>query len=879
MKDTRGIKYIGLNELRRKFLNFFEARGHMILKSFPLVPIGDKSMLLINSGMAPLKPYFSGEKIPPSRRVATCQKCVRTGDIENVGKTSRHGTFFEMLGNFSFGDYFKHEAISWSWEFLTKELELPAELLYPSVYLEDDEAFDIWTKEIGLDPSRVTRLGKGDNFWELGVGPCGPCSEIYFDRGVGYGCGSPTCGPGCDCDRFIEIWNNVFTQFNSDGKGGYAPLVKKNIDTGMGLERLAIVMQGVETLVEIDTIKSVLDKTAEVAGIKYNADKKRDVSIRIITDHIRSAVFLVSDNVIPSNEGRGYVLRRLLRRAARHGKLLNIKEAFLYNLADTVIGSSKDAYPELEEKRGYIKKVLRSEEDRFQATLDAGLEILERMIDETKKSGSTVLSGENAFKLYDTYGFPTDLTSEICEDASLTVDTDGFEKYMEDQKSLARSSRKGTEGWTVGENEKSGEEPTRFIGYTALDSDDCTVISAVRDGKTAKIILNKTTFYAESGGQVGDTGLLIVSDDITLAVIDCKKNKSGQFVHICVLKSDSTGEEIPKPGDKVRAIVDALRRRSIARNHSSAHLLQAALRKILGTHVEQAGSYVDSERVRFDFTHFAQLSEEETRGVELLVNQNILAGHDIVMTETTLDKAREAGATALFGEKYGDVVRMVKMGAFSTELCGGTHMDNTAKVGLFKIISESGIAAGVRRIEGTTGMGVLDLIAHDKDLINETASILKSPNPKDIAKKAETITAELKDKVSEIDKLNVMIAKARKAGIPFTEINGVKYYAAGFDDNITPDVGKAMAEDFAKTADAVSLISVETDGKVSLFASAGTEAVKRGASAGNLIKIAAKICGGGGGGKHDFATAGGKDASKVAEAIKAVQEALTEMVK
>ena len=753
------MQWTGLNELREKYLCFFETKGHLRHKSFPLVPINDKSILLINAGMTPLKKYFTGELEPPRHRMTTCQKCIRTPDIERVGITARHGTFFEMLGNFSFGDYFKHEAIAWAWEFITGVLELPVDRLWVTIYTDDDEAFDIWAKEAGVSPDRIVRLGKEDNFWEHGSGPCGPCSEIYFDRGEEYGCGSPDCKPGCDCDRFMEFWNLVFTQFNNDGQGNYARLAKPNIDTGMGLERLACLMQGVNSLFEVDTVRNIMDAISRVAGVKYGDKPKSDISLRVITDHIRSTAFLICDGVVPSNEGRGYVLRRLLRRAARHGRLIGVRKLFLSDIVDVVAHENISEYPELTEKLAYIKKIVAIEEERFAATIDSGLNILSDMIADAKKQDKDILSGADIFKLNDTFGFPIDLTREISAEQGLKLDEDGYAVLMREQKSRARAARlaMGDFGWSedaLAFIDKSHK--TEFTGYTSMktassvvaiiDSETKEAAGSMPEGGHAIVILDRTPFYAESGGQVGDTGT-INSADTVFRVTDTKKYE-GIFIHIGVIESGMLST-----GDTVTAFVDEERRNAIRRNHSAAHLLQAALRKVLGTHVEQAGSCVDECRVRFDFSHFTAMTAGEIGKTEALVNSYALAGADIVTTETDIATAKSMGAMALFSEKYGDTVRMVKMGDFSCELCGGTHLDNTAKIGLFRIISESSVAAGIRRIEGTTGYGVLGMLRERDELIAETARELKAGNSADIAHRAAGLQDELRAAKHEIDAL------------------------------------------------------------------------------------------------------------------------------
>ena len=877
------MEWTSVNDLREKYLSFFESKGHLRLPSFPLVPQGDKSLLLINSGMAPMKKYFTGEVEPPRHRVTTCQKCIRTPDLERVGHTARHGTFFEMLGNFSFGDYFKHEAIAWSWEFLTDVLKIPAERLYPSIYVEDNEAFDIWTKEIGVPADHVTRLGKEDNFWEHGTGPCGPCSEIYFDRGEKYGCGSPDCGPGCDCDRFMEIWNNVFSQFNNMGDGTYTELEHKNIDTGMGLERLACVMQGVDNMFEVDGVRRILDKVVEISGKKYGENAKDDISIRVITDHVRGSTFMISDGVNPSNEGRGYVLRRLLRRAVRNGKLLGIDREFLTEVCDVVIRENVAGYPELGEKADYIKKVMSMEEDRFNATIDAGLAILSNLIRGAVKEGAQVISGEEVFKLYDTFGFPIDLTREIAEESGLEIDEDTFRKLMQGQRTRAREARANISGWAgTDKTALSGLPQTQFTGYTDYRTPGAKVLAILtEEGPVDKVsegdctvILDKTPFYGEGGGQVGDTGTIYAGETL-LNVYDTKKT-DGIYLHQCTLVGG-----ILSVGDEVTADIEDARRDAIRRNHSACHLLQAALRKVLGTHVEQAGSYVDDEHVRFDFTHFAPLTPEELKKVEGMVNANILAGNTIVTKETDMETARAEGAMALFGEKYGKVVRMVKMGDFSTELCGGTHCDNTAKIGLFKIVSESSVAAGVRRIEGVTGLGVLTLLAERDGLIADTAKALKAQNPTDMAHRAEALTAELSAAKREIDALNGKLA-AGKLDTLLAEAKTV-----GAVRLITADLGETALDAVRslcdalrdKAPDAVAVFAVENGGKLNFVSACGKEAVAHGAHAGNLLKAVSAITGGKGGGRPDSATSGGRDLDKIPDALAAAGEILAGMLK
>ena len=876
------MKWTSLNELREKYLSFFESKGHKRLPSFPLVPINDKSLLLINSGMAPMKKYFTGEEIPPSKRVTTCQKCIRTPDLERVGITARHGTFFEMLGNFSFGDYFKEEAIPWAWEFLTETLEIPSDLLWPSIYENDEEAYEIWVNKIGVTPAHVVRLGKADNFWEHGSGPCGPCSEIYFDRGLKYGCGSPDCKPGCDCDRFMEIWNNVFSQFNNDGNGNYTELAQKNIDTGMGLERLACVMQGVDNMFEVDTIRKVIDKVCEISDKAYGNDAKNDISIRVITDHSRSAMFMISDGVIPSNEGRGYVLRRIIRRACRHGKLLGINRAFLTETVATSIEESCGAYPELSAKRDYILKVISMEEERFDATIDAGLSILSDLIRGAISDHADTISGEEVFKLYDTFGFPIDLTREIAAESNLMIDEETFKSLMLQQRQRARDARANIGGWDESSKSLLSDLPkTEFVGYTdyrtnakviAILTDNGSVDS-VNEGDCS-IILDKTVFYGEGGGQVGDTGT-IYADGFMSTVYDTKKT-DGVFVHVCTIASGEV-----KVGDTVCADINDARRDAICRNHSAAHLLQAALRSVLGSHVEQAGSYVSEDICRFDFTHFAALTSEEIARVEAIVNANILVANEIVTKETDIETARAEGAMALFGEKYGATVRMVKMGNFSTELCGGTHCNNTGKIGLFKIVSESSVAAGVRRIEAVTGLGVLKLMAQKDALLSDIASAVKVQNVSDIAKKAVALNNELSSAKKEIEALNAKLASTKLDGILASAkaVGSVKLISARLDD-MQIDAARALADDIkAKFADTVAVLAVVSGDKLNFVAVAGKDALAKGAHAGKLVGSVASICGGKGGGRPDNAMAGGKDISKVDEALASAESALLGMIK
>ena len=877
------MKRTSLNDLREAFLSFFESKGHLRLKSFSLIPVNDRSLLLINSGMAPMKKYFTGEEEPPRHRVCTCQKCIRTGDIENVGITARHGTFFEMLGNFSFGDYFKNEAIAWSWEFLTKTLEIPAELLYPSVYEKDDEAYSIWRDKIGVSEDHIVRLGKADNFWEHGSGPCGPCSEIYFDRGLKYGCGKPDCGPGCECDRFIEIWNNVFSQFNNDGEGNYTELATKNIDTGMGLERLACVMQGVDNLFEVDTIRSVLDTVCRLADYTYDTDAKKDISVRVITDHIRSASFMICDGVSPSNEGRGYVLRRLLRRAARHGRLLGISGAFLGDLCDVVVEQSGGAYPELVQKKDYIKKIISMEEERFDATIDAGLSILSGFIADCAKDGKKVLCGEDVFKLYDTFGFPPDLTAEIAAENGLETDNVRFKELMDEQKQRARAARADLSSW---EGAKKGVladiAKTEFTGYGNTESEGCVLALLGDDGKVAaagegdeiSVILDKTPFYGEGGGQVGDVGH-IRSAGAELEVTDTKK-EDGVYIHICTVRSGDIHE-----GDSVTASVCPDVRAATERNHSAAHLLQGALRKVLGSHVEQQGSYVDRNEVRFDFSHFAALTAEELSAVETEVNRAILEGVPVVTVETDVESARAAGAMALFGEKYGKTVRMVKMGGYSTELCGGTHVDNTAKIGLFRIVSESSVAAGVRRICGVTGLGVLTLLDKKEKLISDTAKALKAGNPADAPARAAQLGTEVSALKKEIEALNSKIAGSQLDSLLASgeSVGTLKLCTADLG-NAGVEAARALGDKLRdKDPSAVAVLAIHDGAKLNFIACCGSDAVKAGAHAGRIVGAVAAVCGGKGGGRPDSAMSGGSDVSKVPEALKAAKDILFSMLK
>ena len=872
------MQWTSLNDLREKYLSFFERKGHKRLPSFSLVPNGDKSLLLINSGMAPMKKFFTGEEKPPKSRVCTCQKCIRTPDLERVGHTARHGTYFEMLGNFSFGDYFKNEAIPWAWEFLTVDLEIPGDLLWPSVYEHDDEAYAIWRDKIGVPEAHIVKLGKADNFWEHGTGPCGPCSEIYFDRGEKYGCGSPDCKPGCDCDRFMEIWNNVFTQFDNDGKGNYTELKQKNIDTGMGLERLACVMQGVDNLFEVDTVRKILDTVCEISGKSYGKTEKDDVSIRVITDHVRSATFMISDGVIPSNEGRGYVLRRIIRRALRHGKLLGINRKFLPELSAIVISQNDAAYPELKEKRDYVLKVIGIEEDKFNQTIDSGLGILNEVIARAKENGEGAISGKDAFKLYDTFGFPPDLTREIAEEAGLKFDEEGFRTLMNEQKERARAARGNISGWS--DSSKSlieNLEKTEFLGY---ESDECeaTVLSIIVDNELVDelsegegaVIFDKTVFYGEGGGQVGDTGVILGT--ATATVNDTKKN-NGIYIHYVTLDGGTV-----KVGDKLTLKIDVERRNAIRRNHSSAHLLQAALRSVLGTHVEQAGSYVDEKRVRFDFTHLSAMTAEEIAAVEARVNAAILAAEAAETVVTTPDEAKKMGAMALFGEKYGSLVRVVKIGSTSCELCGGTHVSNTGAIGLFKIISETSVAAGVRRIEGTTGLGVMEMIYDNERLIKDTAKELKTSDMHGIAKKAAAQQLEMKELRRQIESLNSKISEMKSKSLlsDVEQIGKFKVIAARIE--ATPDEARALCDSFkSKFDDGVAVFAAVSKGGFNFVAAAGGAAVKAGAHAGNIIKEISVICGGRGGGRPDSAMSGGKDADKIDEALTRAKEILKEI--
>ena len=879
-------KFYGENELRRMYLEFFESKDHLKMNSFSLVPHNDNSLLLINAGMAPLKPYFTGQEIPPKKRVTTCQKCIRTGDIENVGKTARHLTFFEMLGNFSFGDYFKHEAIAWSWEFLTKVLGLEEDRLYPSIYGEDDEAFEIWNKEIGIPADRITRFyrdpetGECDNFWEHGAGPCGPCSEIYYDRGEKYGCGSPDCKVGCECDRFMEVWNNVFTQFNGDGKGGYEELEQKNIDTGMGLERLAVVMQDVDSVFDIDTMKAIRDKVCELSGKTYQQDAMDDVSIRLITDHIRSATFMVSDGIMPSNEGRGYVLRRIIRRAARHGRMLGIDGTFMATLSGTVIAESKDGYPELDEKKDFIFKVLTQEEEKFDKTIDQGLSILAEMQTEMEGKGEKMLSGENAFKLYDTYGFPLDLTQEILEEKGFNIDEEGFKKAMEVQRETARAARKVTNYMGADVTVYESIDPSitsEFVGYDNLTvtskvsvmTTETEIVEALSDGEIGTIIVEKTPFYATMGGQQGDKGVIRTANG-EFKVEDTVKLLGGKVGHIGKMTSGMI-----KAGDEVELIVDAELRAKTCKNHSATHLLQKALREVLGTHVEQAGSYQDAERTRFDFSHFAAMTAEELAKVEQIVNQKIAEQIDVQTDVMTVEEAKKTGAMALFGEKYGETVRVVSMSDFSKEFCGGTHVKNTADIAAFKIVSESGVAAGVRRIEALTGENVFAYYQKIEAKLEEAAKAAKA-TPATLVEKIEHMMAEIKALQSENESLKSKAAKEALGDVmdQVVEVNGVKLLATsvpGVDMNGLRDLGDQLK---GKLGEGVVVLASDADGKVNLVAMATDGAMAKGAHAGNLIKAIAGKVGGGGGGRPNMAQAGGKNPAGIPDAIAEAKVAL-----
>ena len=870
----------GLNELRELFLSFFESKGHLRLPSFSLVPQNDASILLINAGMTPMKPWFKGEEEPPRRRVCTCQKCIRTGDIDNVGKTARHGTYFEMLGNFSFGDYFKKEAIAYSWEFLTQVLGIDPQRLYPSVYLDDDESFEIWNKQIGIPADRIFRFGKEDNFWEHGSGPCGPCSEIYYDRGPEYGCGKPDCTVGCDCDRYMEIWNNVFSQFDNDGHGNYTELKQKNIDTGMGLERLACVMQGVNSLFEVDTVMNITRHVSRLTGAEYGQSRERDVSLRVITDHIRSATFMICDGILPSNEGRGYVLRRLLRRAARHGKLLGVDKPFLFEVVDTVIQENGHHYTELKERRGYIVRVVRVEEENFAKTIDGGLKIFREMLEGHRAKGEKTFSGADAFKLYDTYGFPIDLTQEMVEEAGMSVDKEAFDQLMQEQKARAREARKalGDLGWAGVEFGKDIPE-TQFVGYEQLVTDGKLLAivaeEEMRDevvaGTDAILVLDQTTMYAEMGGQVGDHGMIEGPGGV-FQVSNVQKNKGGKFMHYGVVKSG-----VFKLGDTVTVSVDAQRRKAIRRAHSATHLLHEALKRVLGDHVHQAGSLVEPDRLRFDFTHFEAITAEQLAQIDAIVNDAVLEGYPIVTEVLPIGEAKKKGAVAMFGEKYGDVVRVVEMGDFSMEFCGGTHLDNTAQVGPFRIKSESSIASGVRRIEATVGKLSLEVMNKNQEMLFHAAQVLKT-TPGDLAAKVEQQVAETKELRHALDKIKaeVSLGEARQFLMSAKEVKGLKVLTVNKNDldaNALRRMGDFLRD---KEPGVVAVLSSVNGEKVTFLAVCGKEAVARGLKAGDLVKLVAGICGGKGGGKPDSAMGGGTDVLKVDDALAAVDDFVAE---
>lgn len=875
------MEWTSLNDIREKYLSFFESKGHLRLPSFSLVPNNDKSLLLINSGMAPMKKYFTGEVTPPRSRVTTCQKCIRTPDIEQVGKTARHGTFFEMLGNFSFGDYFKKEATAWAWEFCTKVLEMPVDKLYVTIYENDDEAFEIWTKQNGVDPSHIVRLGKEDNFWEHGSGPCGPCSEIYFDRGEKYGCGSPDCGPGCECDRFTEFWNNVFSQFNNDGNGNYTELAQKNIDTGMGLERLACIMQGVDNIFEVDTVQNTMKKISEIAGVKYHDDAKNDVSLRVITDHVRSSTFMIGDGVIPSNNGRGYVLRRLIRRACRHGRLLGVNEPFLYKVCETVLEDNKVAYPELQDKAELIKKVILSEEESFGKTIDAGLARLDEYIENTE---GTVFSGEDAFKLNDTFGFPLDLTKDVLEERGMTVDEEKFNELLANQKATARAARKdaGADAWK-NTSVKIDAEKTVFTGYTdftaeakvlALVNADGELVDMLGAGEKGSVVLDKTPFYATSGGQVADTGV-ITADGVEFDVEDTSKNADGIYIH-----SGTVKEGVVSVGNTVNAQIDADRRKSVMRNHTAAHLLQAALREVLGTHVEQAGQLVNDKEVRFDFTHFNPLTTEEFSRVEAIVNKEILACAPVSMQEMPIEEAKKMGAMMLFGEKYGDIVRVVKAGDASTEFCGGTHVASTGELGLFKIVSEASVAAGVRRIVALTGTGVLNYLNECEDTVKFASATFKSAD-NEVKDRITAIVAENKAKDKEIQNLNAEMTKLKSADMfsSAVDVDGLELYTAKVEGT-TPDALRSMGDDVKTKGDNVVAVLAGVNGdKANFVAVCGKGAIAKGVKAGDLVKEVAKIANGGGGGRPDSAMAGAKDITKIDEALSKAEEIVKSLIK
>ena len=865
----------GLNQLREMFLSYFESKGHLRLPSFSLIPQNDPSLLLINSGMAPMKPWFTGEQTPPRTRVTTCQRCIRTGDIENIGKTDRHGTYFEMLGNFSFGDYFKKDAIPFAWEFLTKVVGIPEEKLYPSIYQDDDEAFNIWVNDIGLAPERITRLGKADNFWEHGPGPCGPCSEIYFDRGIEHGCGKPDCGPGCECDRFIEVWNVVFSQFNNDGNDNYTELEHKNIDTGMGLERLAVVVQDVNSLFDVDTVMNITHKVSELTGATYGQTHKKDVSLRVITDHVIASVMMISDGVLPSNEGRGYVRRRLIRRAARHGRLLGMDKPFLYQVIPTVVEENKGAYPDVKEREDYIIRVVKTEEDNFSRTIDAGIGMLNGLIENLKAEGKTVLDGSEAFKLYDTYGFPPDLTEEILADEGMSYDKDGYTAAMENQRRTAREARLalGELAWT---GIDLGLEPgaTTFTGYDELDGEakvlamveDGEVCSVLGTGKEGVVVLDSTPFYAEMGGQTADTGV-IVTDEAVFRVTNVQKNKGGKYLHHGIMEQGELHVD-----DEVTASVDEDRREAIRRAHSSTHLLQKALRTVLGDHVHQAGSLVEPDRLRFDFTHFEAVSPEQLREIEDLVNEDLLSGYEVVTEVLPIEKAREKGVMALFGEKYGDEVRVVTMGD-SVEFCGGTHLDNTAKAGAFTILSESSVASGVRRIEAVTGEGTIAALRHSRDELSKVAAIMKLNSVGEVVSRVESQTNEIRELKRELEAMKTREAamEAERIMASAKDIKGFKVVASAVRD-ANVDKLRSMGDAVRNDDNAIAVLASVLDGKITFLASCGKNAVKAGIRAGDIIKQVARMCGGSGGGKPDTAMGGGRDVGALCDALESVDE-------
>lgn len=878
------MQKMGLNEIRSKFLEFFKTKEHYVVGSYSLVPHNDKSLLLINAGMAPLKNYFSGVEVPPSTRMATCQKCIRTGDIENVGITARHATFFEMLGNFSFGDYFKRESLAWGWEFATEWLHIPADKIWVTVYENDDEAYDIWSKEMGFPEERIVRLGKDDNFWEIGLGPCGPCSEIYFDRGEEYGCGSPDCKPGCDCDRFLEFWNHVFTQFSKEEDGSYTELENKNIDTGMGLERIACIMQGVDNIFEIDTIHSVLEKVTEATGSEYGKDKAADKSIRIITDHIRAVSFMIADGVIPSNEGRGYVLRRLLRRAARHGKLLGVKDTFLYNLVDEVVRVSGEAYPELVEKQDYIKKVIRIEEEKFNETIDQGMDMLSSYVEELKKEGKKQLSGDVAFKLYDTYGFPFDLTVEILSEEGLSVDENEFENEMEQQKERARAARGNMDGESWKEDPLTKEDgiETEFIGYTNLSveaeikaiSSGSEIMEKACEGDEIVVVLDKTTFYPEGGGQSGDCGLL-KGENFEISVSDTKKGPNNSIKHICKVEKGEV-----KPGDKVYAEVDKEKRMACSRNHTATHLLHRALKNVLGEHVNQAGSLVTSERLRFDFTHFEAVTKDELKKIEEMVNNAIFAAADITAETMNIEEAKAKGAAALFGEKYGNEVRVVTMGEFSMELCGGAHLSNTAQAGMFKIISEGGVASGVRRIEAITGKAVYEYLNNRDNTIDKVCATIKAKED-NLMQRIENVLEENKTLEKELHELKTQMSLQAADSIldSKVDVNGVSLITGKYENTDMNTLRETADTLRDKMGSGVVVLANVADGKINFVATATEDVIKKGVHAGNIVREVAQIAGGKGGGRPNMAQAGAPDVSKADEALNHAGEVIASQVK